>query len=51
VNAEREGLHVARPSTPVFSWADQALAASLEVLLVLCGFWAYSVRRYTNGHQ
>jgi HK97 family phage major capsid protein len=37
---------------PVFIRADQALAASLGVLLVLYGYFAYSVRRYgATAHQ
>jgi hypothetical protein len=39
------------PRAPVLIRAEQTCAASLGVLLVLYGFWAYSVRRYTNGHQ
>jgi hypothetical protein len=38
------------PSAPVFIRADQTIGASLGVLLVVYGFWAYSVRRHTNGH-
>jgi hypothetical protein len=51
VIADRE-VHVWQdPDAPTFIRADQTLAASLGILLVLYGFWAYSVRRYTNGHQ
>jgi hypothetical protein len=39
------------PRAQVLIRAEQTFAASLGVLLVLYGFWAYSVRRYTNGHQ
>jgi hypothetical protein len=40
------------PRAPVFIRADQALAASLGVLLVLYGYFAYSVRRYgATAHQ
>ncbi|MGH9252070.1 MAG: hypothetical protein ACRD0W_21515 [Acidimicrobiales bacterium] len=35
----------------MFIRADQTLAASLGVLLVGYGFWAYLVRRSANGHQ
>jgi len=37
------------PSAPVFIRAEQAAAATLGVLLVLYGYFAYSFRRYTNG--
>jgi len=37
------------PSAPVFIRAEQAAAATLGVLLVLYGYFAYSLRRYTNG--
>jgi hypothetical protein len=39
------------PSAPLFIRADQTLAASLGILLVVYGYAAYSFRRYTNGHQ
>lgn len=37
------------PGAPVFIRAEQTAAASLGVLLVLYGYFAYSFRRYTNG--
>lgn len=37
------------PQAPVFIRAEQAAAASLGVLLVLYGYFAYSFRRFTNG--
>jgi len=37
------------PSAPVFIRAEQPAAASLGVLLVLYGYFAYSFRRYANG--
>lgn len=40
------------PRAPVFIRADQAAAATLGVLLVLYGYFAYSVRRYgATAHQ
>lgn len=39
------------PQAPVFIRAEQAKAASLGVLLVLYGYFAYSMRRYSNGMQ
>lgn len=36
---------------PVFIRAEQAAAASLGVLLVLYGYFAYSLRRYSNAVQ
>lgn len=36
---------------PVFIRAEQPAAASLGVLLVLYGYFAYSFRRYANSHQ
>jgi len=39
------------PNAPVFIRAEQPSAASLGVLLVVYGYFAYSFRRYTNGHQ
>lgn len=39
------------PSAPMFIRAEQPAAASLGVLLVVFGYFAYSHRRYTNGHQ
>jgi hypothetical protein len=38
------------PNAPVFIRAEQAAAASLGVLLVLYGYFAYSFRRYSNAH-
>ena len=37
------------PNAPVFIRAEQAAAASLGVLLVLYGYFAYTFARYTNG--
>jgi HK97 family phage major capsid protein len=37
------------PSAPVFIRAEQPAAASLGVLLVLYGYFAYSFRRYSGG--
>lgn len=37
------------PDAPVFIRAEQAAAATLGVLLVIYGYFAYSFRRYTNG--
>lgn len=37
------------PNAPVFIRAEQPAAASLGVLLVLYGYFAYSFRRFTNG--
>jgi hypothetical protein len=37
------------PNAPVFIRAEQPAAASLGVLLVLYGYFAYSLRRYSNG--
>ena len=37
------------PNAPVFIRAEQAAAASLGVLLVVYGMFAYSFRRYTNA--
>lgn len=39
------------PQAPVFIRAEQPAAASLGVLLVLYGYFAYSFRRYANSHQ
>jgi len=39
------------PDAPVFIRAEQPAAASLGVLLVLYGYFAYSFRRFTNGMQ
>lgn len=39
------------PSAPVFIRAEQAAAASLGVLLVLYGYFAYSLRRFTGSVQ
>lgn len=36
---------------PQFIRAEQTAAASLGVLLVLYGYFAYSLRRYSNSHQ
>src|SRR5262245_29767709 len=36
---------------PQFIRAEQTPAASLGVLLVLYGYFAYTVRRYSNSHQ
>ena len=50
VNAEE--LHLWEdPNAPVYIRAEQPSAASLGVLLVVYGYFAYSFRRYTNGHQ
>jgi hypothetical protein len=38
-------------NAPVFIRAEQAAAASLGVLLVLYGYFAYSFRRFTNSVQ
>lgn len=37
------------PEAPLFIRAEQPAAASLGVLLVLYGYFAYSLRRYSNG--
>jgi hypothetical protein len=37
------------PAAPVFIRAEQPAAASLGVLLVVYGYFAYSFRRFTNG--
>ena len=37
------------PAAPVFIRAEQAAAASLGVLLVVYGYFAYSFRRFANG--
>src|SRR5882757_706363 len=39
------------PNAPVFIRAEQAAAASLGVLLVLYGYFAYTFRRYTSAVQ
>lgn len=39
------------PNAPQFIRAEQPAAASLGVLLVLYGYFAYSLRRYANSHQ
>ncbi len=39
------------PNAPVFIRAEQAAAASLGVLMVLYGYFAYSFRRFTNAVQ
>jgi hypothetical protein len=39
------------PNAPVFIRAEQAAAASLGVLLVLYGYFAYTMRRFANGVQ
>lgn len=39
------------PDAPQFIRAEQAKAANLGVLLVLYGYFAYTLRRYTNSHQ
>ena len=39
------------PGAPQFIRAEQTAAASLGVLLVLYGYFAYSLRRYANSHQ
>lgn len=39
------------PNAPLFIRAEQPAAASLGVLLVVYGYFAYTFRRYTNGMQ
>ena len=39
------------PAAPQFIRAEQTAAASLGVLLVLYGYFAYTLRRYSNSHQ
>lgn len=39
------------PDAPVFIRAEQAAAASLGILLVLYGYFAYSFRRFTSAVQ
>lgn len=39
------------PNAPQFIRAEQTAAASLGVLLVLYGYFAYTLRRYSNSHQ
>jgi hypothetical protein len=39
------------PGAPQFIRAEQTPAASLGVLLVLYGYFAYTLRRYANSHQ
>lgn len=39
------------PSAPQFIRAEQTAAATLGVLLVLYGYFAYTLRRYANSHQ
>ena len=39
------------PAAPQFIRAEQTAAASLGVLLVLYGYFAYTLRRYANSHQ
>jgi hypothetical protein len=39
------------PGAPQFIRAEQTAAASLGVLLVLYGYFAYTLRRYANSHQ
>lgn len=39
------------PNAPQFIRAEQPAAAQLGVLLVLYGYFAYSMRRYANSHQ
>lgn len=39
------------PNAPVFIRAEQAKAASLGVLIVVYGYFAYTFGRYTNGMQ
>ena len=39
------------PQAPVFIRAEQPAAASLGVLLVVYGYFAYTFARYTNGQQ
>ncbi|HEY9416900.1 MAG TPA: hypothetical protein VIQ30_19255 [Pseudonocardia sp.] len=39
------------PNAPQFIRAEQAAAASLGVVIVLYGYFAYTLRRYSNSHQ
>jgi HK97 family phage major capsid protein len=39
------------PNAPQFIRAEQPSAANLGVLLVLYGYFAYTLRRYANSHQ
>jgi len=39
------------PNAPIFIRAEQAAAASLGVLMVLYGYFAYSFRRFSNSVQ
>lgn len=39
------------PQAPVFIRAEQPAAANLGVLLVLYGYFAYTMRRYANGQS
>lgn len=39
------------PAAPQFIRAEQAAASTLGVLLVLYGYFAYTLRRYSNSHQ
>jgi hypothetical protein len=39
------------PGAPQFIRAEQAAAANVGVLLVLYGYFAYTLRRYANSHQ
>lgn len=39
------------PGAPQFIRAEQTAAATLGVLLVLYGYFAYTLRRYANSHQ
>lgn len=39
------------PNAPQFIRAEQPAAAQLGVLLVLYGYFAYTLRRYANSHQ
>lgn len=39
------------PQAPQFIRAEQAKAANLGVLLVLYGYFAYTLRRFSNSHQ
>lgn len=39
------------PDAPQFIRAEQPAAANLGVLLVLYGYFAYTLRRYVNSHQ
>lgn len=39
------------PDAPQFIRAEQAAAANLGVLLVLYGYFAYTLRRFSNSHQ